>query len=667
AIESEYFYAQESSTKTDAQIIGYNDFWYTFVSGGGIVSNITNCKWSSTYPYLYKFKRTVYENGNSAISEIELLATYGQGNQSTVLETQEWWYAETIDATSYASTINNNWFDSDAKAQHGLHYFDCSWGEESTEQGYNLNYLHTLTRTVYGNGTSAVTNVNLEAIYGTSYPQFGDNPWSSTMPSISANKGKYLWTRTSYDSGTTWSYSVNYIGNDGLPGQDGTDGSDGSDGADGKGIASITTYYYASSSDNVSNIPAVGNSAWKTQPSSLTNPFSVTNKYLWSYTKTSYTVGNDTTTTRAIIGVWGATGSPGSGKGVNSIKQQYALTSSQTAPAENSNLWKDTPDEYPSSTMGLPKDASGSTQEVDNDNRKTVLANLSLKNGYTYTIRLTLDQTYSHGVNINLYNSGGTVLATVSVEAGQASASTTYTPNSDLTGCYVSIYAYRHEVGFSVSVEIPRYYYYQRDEISWTDGTTTHTAGVPSEGYNKAIYEINRLNPCFAEVTLNGMNKVVMDAGHIYADSLTAYSVTAYEAFIKNLMANYVQVDGNVDVTNGDITVTQAETTSQQMTQTYLDSFCRTNYSGKNFSQLSAFIQAFAYMRAVTSYLADQAQAAANAGKMVVTTANGYKKAALYQHSLISAHSTSGSTSYSAYGKDAIIGGNVQVKGNIAA
>ena len=59
----------------------------------------------------------------------------------------------------------------------------------------------------------------------------------------------------------------------------------GTPGTAGKGISNIENYYYATTTEVMSQIPDVGNSAWKTAISQLTEkPFNETNKYLQSTT-----------------------------------------------------------------------------------------------------------------------------------------------------------------------------------------------------------------------------------------------------------------------------------------------------------------------------------------------------------------------------------------------
>lgn len=509
---------------------------------------ITNLSWGSPYNYLYSFTRTVKGNGSATISDV-VTYTYDSGSQSEVLETQKWWIALGSNATdsSFETALNNGWH-STYKNYRAIHYFETPWDIANI-------YLKTVVRTVYADGSSTVTNAKNEAEYGTSYPQFGGNTWSTTMPSIAENKGKYLWTRTSYD-GETWSYSVNYIGADGQQGQDGQDGQDGSDGADGKGIASITTYYTATTGTTLPQNPN-----WVTSPSATL--LNASNPYLWSYTHTTYTDNSTPTdTTPVIIGHYGKDGSGGEGtqgRGIQSITTEYTLTTSNSTQPSSSAVWTTTIPEYPS--VGTLT-AVGVTQETSA--QPLILSNINLVSGKTYTISYHYEAAAGVSTSLYLNTSGGTRLKTINVGTSSTSGYDTFTASSDYSGCLLWFNNASKEITYNVTVEgsglSARYYYWQRDRIVWDDNSAdTVTDAIPCTGFNTAIYETNRLNPAFAETYLEGTKQVYIDAGHIYANSMTAYQAAFTEAFIKQLMANYVRVDGNIDVINGDITITSID------------------------------------------------------------------------------------------------------------
>ena len=81
-------------------------------------------------------------------------------------------------------------------------------------------------------------------------------------------------------------------------------GATGATGATGKGVSKVETYYLTTSS---SSGVTTSTSGWSTTPTATTT----TNKYIWSYQKTTYTDNSTSSSTPAIIGTHGATGATG--------------------------------------------------------------------------------------------------------------------------------------------------------------------------------------------------------------------------------------------------------------------------------------------------------------------------------------------------------------------
>ena len=81
-------------------------------------------------------------------------------------------------------------------------------------------------------------------------------------------------------------------------------GAPGPTGSAGKGISKIETFYLTTASGSG---VTTSTSGWSTTP----EPTTTTKKYIWSYTKTTYTSGAPTSSTPAIIGTHGATGDTG--------------------------------------------------------------------------------------------------------------------------------------------------------------------------------------------------------------------------------------------------------------------------------------------------------------------------------------------------------------------
>ena len=81
-------------------------------------------------------------------------------------------------------------------------------------------------------------------------------------------------------------------------------GATGAPGSTGKGISKVETFYLTTASGSG---VTTSTSGWSTSP----EPTTTTKKYIWSYTKTTYTSGDPTSSTPAIIGTHGATGDVG--------------------------------------------------------------------------------------------------------------------------------------------------------------------------------------------------------------------------------------------------------------------------------------------------------------------------------------------------------------------
>ena len=118
-------------------------------------------------------------------------------------------------------------------------------------------------------------------------------------------------------------------------------GAPGATGATGKGISKVETFYLTTAS---SSGVTTSTSGWSTTP----EPTTTDNKYIWSYQKTTYTSGNPTNSTPAIIGTHGATGATGNtgatGKGISKVETFYLTTSASSGVTTNTSGWSTTPE-----------------------------------------------------------------------------------------------------------------------------------------------------------------------------------------------------------------------------------------------------------------------------------------------------------------------------------
>lgn len=96
-------------------------------------------------------------------------------------------------------------------------------------------------------------------------------------------------------------------------------------GTNGVGISGVTEYY----ASHTSGTSGPSSTAYKT---TIPTDYGTNKPYLWNYERISYTNGQSTTTTPAVVGVYGKDGQPGAaGKGISSIIEHYAISNSSTS------------------------------------------------------------------------------------------------------------------------------------------------------------------------------------------------------------------------------------------------------------------------------------------------------------------------------------------------
>ncbi len=110
-----------------------------------------------------------------------------------------------------------------------------------------------------------------------------------------------------------------------------------SDGENGKSISTITNYYLASAS---SSGVTTSTSGWATNPTDSNATITSAKPYLWNYEVCKDETGTIlSTTSPCIIGRYGKDGTNGTngtdGKGITSITEYYALSTTTTAPADS--------------------------------------------------------------------------------------------------------------------------------------------------------------------------------------------------------------------------------------------------------------------------------------------------------------------------------------------
>lgn len=234
------------------------------------------------------------------------------------------------------------------------------WNKNIPEASITTPYVWTRTIVTYSDGKSitsysvgyygkdgkdgkngkdgiSISSVKEEYYLSTSNTDITGGSWLTAAPS--GVKGKWLWTRnTIYFSNNTTSTTkpicVGYMGTDG---SNGANGSPGKNGNDGISITKADVEY----SQNQSRTTAP-TSGWTT-----TAPTSKDGYYIWSRTKVTYSNGNTTYTNAVCIsGDKGTTGNPGKdGTSVTILSTSitYAVTSSNSQPADSAFTYTSVP------------------------------------------------------------------------------------------------------------------------------------------------------------------------------------------------------------------------------------------------------------------------------------------------------------------------------------
>lgn len=114
------------------------------------------------------------------------------------------------------------------------------------------------------------------------------------------------------------------------------DGTNGTSGTNGVSVTKMDQYYLATTA---SSGVTTSTSGWTTTFQAITS----SKRYLWGYQKYTYSNSTTTTTTPAIIGVYGDTGGAGAtGKGVSSVTTYFLVNSSNSGVTTSASGWTTT-------------------------------------------------------------------------------------------------------------------------------------------------------------------------------------------------------------------------------------------------------------------------------------------------------------------------------------
>lgn len=313
----------ESGTTGDAtQFVRDNAFWElrdditdlvhnAVVAVGGLSISQFECKWRGNFYLEIGDKIQILGKDNS--SAITYLLNDTLVYNGGLNQTSSWKYKDSGETASNPTNLGEAIKQTYAKVD---------------KQNKEITLLASEVRTQTEAIKKTVKQVDVEYYLSTSSSTPTGGTWSTEAPPWEENK--YMWSRQkiTYTDGTFAIRNATCIagakgadGKDGTNGKDGTDGKDGidgkpgadgkpgSDGAPGRGVVSITTEYYISTSET-----ELAGGAW-----SETQPTWEEGKYIWTRSKIVYNNPTSTEyTTEVCDAAW---------KEINAIQgEQKTLT-----------------------------------------------------------------------------------------------------------------------------------------------------------------------------------------------------------------------------------------------------------------------------------------------------------------------------------------------------
>lgn len=290
----------ESGTTGDAtQFVRDNAFWElrdditdlvhnAVVAVGGLSISQFECKWRGNFFLEIGDKIQILGKDNS--SAITYLLNDTLVYNGGLNQTSSWKYTDSGETASNPTNLGEAIKQTYAKVD---------------KQNKEITLLASEVRTQTETIKKTVKQVDVEYYLSTSSSTPTGGTWSTEAPPWEENK--YMWSRQkiTYTDGTFAIRNATCIaGAKGTDGKDGTDGKPGSDGAPGRGITSVTTEYYISTSET-----ELAGGAW-----SETQPTWEEGKYIWTRSKIVY---NNPTSTEYTTAVCDATW-----KEINAIQGQ---------------------------------------------------------------------------------------------------------------------------------------------------------------------------------------------------------------------------------------------------------------------------------------------------------------------------------------------------------
>lgn len=276
----------ESGTTGDAtQFVRDNAFWElrdditdlvhnAVVAVSGLSISQFECKWRGNFFLEIGDKIQILGKDNS--SAITYLLNDTLVYNGGLNQTSSWKYKDSGETASNPTSLGDAIKQTYAKVD---------------KQNKEITLLASEVRTQTEAIKKTVKQVDVEYYLSTSSSTPTGGTWSTEAPPWEENK--YMWSRQkiTYTDGTFAIRNATCIaGAKGADGKDGTDGKPGTDGAPGRGITSVSTEYYISTSET-----ELAGGSW-----SETQPTWEEGKYIWTRSKIVYNNPTSTEYTTAV-------------------------------------------------------------------------------------------------------------------------------------------------------------------------------------------------------------------------------------------------------------------------------------------------------------------------------------------------------------------------------
>lgn len=274
--------------------------------GTGTTDSIAANEWST--------QKKLVEDGASITKSSEA-NTYKVSDSGTTTPTGTWYNTKAAANTAYAWSANRYMWTKTVITWSDYSTTTLYSAERNPDDGVDGMSIVIDSQSVQYSKQSAQVSDPSTLTYG-NYPS-------------SLSKGDWLYSKTTVayknsggaSAGSTTSYGVTYIGEDGT------------NGTNGRGISSITEHYKASANATGESTPS--SSDWGTSP--MPNDWGESKPYLWNYEKVTYTSGNPTKTTASVVAIWTK-----DGKGIDSIVNYYLATTASSGVTKETSGWTTT-------------------------------------------------------------------------------------------------------------------------------------------------------------------------------------------------------------------------------------------------------------------------------------------------------------------------------------